>query len=361
MPPTRRQFLAASAALGLGAAGCGGARKELRVFVYSGGHEKVMRELFVPAFEKQTGVPAVLDAGWWDSVGKLKASPPGQPAYDLVIIDATQGYPAIREGMFAKLDLQNIPNHKNLTPAALDNWVFKKGCAIPFPDSVMTLAYRADGVPFRPKRWADLLRDEVAGKVGLYNAFYMSLYTFACMKVDSEGRAGEAAREVEKDLDGVLAFAKKHRDRVKLWWPTSNDMIQALGQKDCALGNMHSPEYRMAMRANPELRAAVPAADRAFVQVMWVVPADTPKKELAEAAINLIFSEEMQLGFARSGSATALPSVARRVAAEDPTWGETYPSTPAQFAALRYYPYDAYFRDWDRLGRIWDREILRKG
>ena len=37
----------------------------------------------------------VLDAGWWDMLPKLKASPPGQPVYDLVMTDPTQGQPAI--------------------------------------------------------------------------------------------------------------------------------------------------------------------------------------------------------------------------------------------------------------------------
>jgi spermidine/putrescine-binding protein len=362
MQPTRRQFLAASvAAAGMGLSGCRSrSRPELRIFVYAGGHERTMRDLFVPEFEKQTGATVVLDPGWWDSIAKLKASPADQPAYDLVITDATQGFAAIKEGMFQKLDLANIPNYKNLSPAVLDHWVFKEGYAIPFPDSVMTLAYHHDLVPFKPARWLDLLRDEVRGKVALYSSFYMSLYTFACMKVDQEDRPGEAAKEIEGNVDGVLAFARKHRNRVKFWWPTSNDMILALAQKDCALGNMHSPEMLKALREKRELRAVVPDADRAFVQVMWVIPEGTPHKTLAESAINLIFSEKMQLGFARNGSATAVPSVAKTMADEDPFWKQIYPSTKEQLATLRYYPYDAYFRDWDRIGRIWDREILRK-
>jgi spermidine/putrescine-binding protein len=361
MHPTRRRFLATTAAVGLGLGGCRGkSRPELRIFVYAGGHERTMRKWFVPEFEKQTGAVAVLDPGWWDSIAKLKASPPDRPAYDLVVTDATQGYPAIKEGMFQKLDLANIPNHKLLAPAVLDNWVFKDGYAIPYPDAVMTLAYHKALVPFTPSRWSDLLRDEVRGKVSLYNSFYMSLYTLACMKVDQEGRPGEAAKEIDKNIDSVIAFAKKHRDRVKFWWPTSNDMILALAHKDCALGNMHSPEMLVALREKPELKAVVPDADRAFVQVMWVIPEGTPNKELAETAINLIFSESMQLAFARTGSATALPSVAKTMAAEDPYWKQIYPSTKEQLATLRYYPYDAYFRDWDGIGRIWDREVLRK-
>jgi len=360
-PPTRRQFLGATAGLGLALAGCGRRREQLRIFVYAGGHEKTMREVFVPAFEQETGAQVVLDPGWWDSVPKLKAAPAGQPPFDLVVIDATQGYPAIKDGLFQTIDLANVPNHKLLTPAVLDNWVFKDGYGIPFPDSVMTLASHKKLVPFRPSRWSDLLRDEVRGKVALYNSFYMSLYTFACMKVDSEGRAGSAAEEINKNIDGVLKFAKANRERVKFWWPTSNEMIVALAHKDCALGNMHSPEMLTALRERPELGAIVPDADRAFVQVAWVIPVGTKRKALAEAAINLIFSEDMQREFAKRGSATAVLSAAKATAAEDKYWGQIYPSTEQQFKTLRYYPYDAYFRDWDGISKAWDREVLRKG
>ncbi len=320
-----------------------------------------MRDLFVPAFEKQTGARVVLDAGWWDAIAKLKASPKGKLAFDLLITDATQGYPAAREGLFGKINLDNIPNYKNLTPAVLDNWVFKEGHGVTFPDSVMTLAYRPDSIGFAPSRWDDLLRDDVRGKIALYDSFYMSLYTFAAMKVAREGKPGIAHAEIERDLDGVLAFAKDNRDRVAFWWPTSTDMLTGLSHKDCALGNMHSPEMVKALREQPELAAVVPEEDRAFVQLFWAVPDGTSKKDLAEAAINTIFSEEMQLAFARQGSASAVPAVAQKVVAEDPLWKRIYPSTEAQFRSLQYYPYDAYFKDWDHVNEVWRREVLRKG
>src|SRR5262249_7320034 len=119
---SRRRLLQQTAAIGLAAAGCqrgpapgtGEVRnQQLRVFIYSGGLEKTMRAAFVPEVERQTGATVILDPGWWDSIPKLKASPPGQPAFDLVVTDPTQGYPAIREGLFQKLDLARIPNHTN--------------------------------------------------------------------------------------------------------------------------------------------------------------------------------------------------------------------------------------------------------
>jgi hypothetical protein len=67
------------------------------------------------------------------------------------------------------------------------------------------------------------------------------------------------------------------------------------------------------------------------------------------------------LAFCREGSLTSLPAVAARMASEDPLWKRIYPSTEAQLQCVRYYPYDAYFRAWDHINEVWDREILRKG
>ncbi|MFO0877766.1 MAG: extracellular solute-binding protein [Gemmataceae bacterium] len=363
-PLNRRGFLLGSAAL---LAGCRGSSRSgpfagqtLRIFVYAGGHEKTMREVFVPRFEAETGATAILEAGWWDSIAKLKASPPGRPAFDLVITDATQGYPAIKEGLFAQLNLDHIPNHKLLAASALDHWVFRDRYGVPYPDAVMTLAFQRDLVPRTPATWGDLLADDFRGRIALYNSFYMSLYTFACMQAAVEKKPGTAADRVRRDLDGVLRFAREQRDAVKFWWPTTTDMILALARRDCAAGNMQSPEMLQALRDEKTLGAVVPEADRVFVQVMWCVPEGTPRQALAEKAIDLIFSAEMQKEFARRGSASAVLEVAQAMADEDPFWKSIYPHTPEQLAAIRYYPYDTYADHWDDIASFWDRHVLRK-
>lgn len=372
-PLTRRGFFEAAGAAGLAAvAGCssgdpGGGKggefkgQKLRVFVYTGATETMFREVFVPRFEAATGATVVVDPGWWDSIPKLKASPPGQPAFDLVLTDATQGYPAIKEGLFQKLDLTRIPNTANLSPSVLDTWVYRDGYGVTFPESMMTLAYNKEMIDFEPNCWGDLLKDGVKGKLGIYNSFYMSLYTFACMKVSLEGRPGTAHAEVGNNLKGVFAFAKEHRDRVKFWWPTSTDMVLNLTQKNCAAGNMHTREILQAMPHRKDLGAVVPAEDRACVQVMWVVPEGTRVKALAEEAINLLLSEAVQTEYARGGSMTPIASVAKRTADRDPLWKQIFPSTEEQLRAVQYYPYEAYFKDWDDIATTWDREVLRKG
>ncbi len=336
------------------------AGQTLRVFIYSGAWEKVFRESFVPKFQARTGATVIPDPGWWDSIPKLKASPPGDPVFDLVLTDATQGYPAIKEGLFQKIDMARLTNKEQLSPSVLNNWVYKEDYGITFPESVMTLAYNKKLLDFTPTNWGDLLKDEVKGKIGIYNSFYMSLYTFACMKVAQEGKPGTAAAEMDKNLSGVVNFAKENRDRVKYWWPTSTDMALNLSQNNCAIGNMHSPDMLIAMRQNPELAAVVPDTDRAFVLLMWVIPTGTKRKELAEEAINFLIGDEMQTAFAEGGSMTSVLPVAQKVAQKDAFWKQIYPSTEAQLKKLNYYPYDAYFKDWDGVVSAWDKEILRK-
>ncbi|NEQ25277.1 MAG: extracellular solute-binding protein [Microcoleus sp. SIO2G3] len=336
------------------------AGQTLRVFIYSGAWEKTFREQFVPQFQARTGATVIPDPGWWDSIPKLKASPPGQPAFDLVLTDATQGYPAIREGMFQKIDMARIANKDKLSQSVLNNWVYTEGYGITFPESVMTLAFNKDLINFTPTSWADLLKDEVKGQLGLYNSFYMSLYTFAAMKVAQEGKPGTAAAEMDRNLAGVMQFAKDNRDRVKYWWPTSTDMALNLTQKNCAIGNMHSPDMLIAMRQSQQLGAIVPEVDRAFVQLMWVIPEGTKQKELAEEAINFLMGEEMQTAFAQNGSMTSSLPVAQKIANQDSFWKQIYPSTEAQLEKVVYYPYDAYFKDWDNIVAAWDKEVLRK-
>ncbi|HUR52623.1 MAG TPA: extracellular solute-binding protein [Gemmataceae bacterium] len=358
--PTRRQFLAATALATL-AAGCGRRKQRgLTVFVYSG-LDKIFETHFVAPFREKTGANVTLDAGWWDAIGKLKASPKGEPAYDLVLTDATQGYPAIKSGMFRQLDFDKIPNHKALAPAALDNWVAKERYGVTFHESAMTLGFDPKQVKDAPTGWGDLMREDLREKLSLYNSFYFSLYTFACMKAAADGKPGTAHQLVTDDINGVLAFAKRERERVRFWWPSGPKMLQDLTQGNFAAGNGHSVTFLQAVKEKPDLGFVTPEADRAFVQLMWVVPADTPNAALAEEAIDFLLSQGVQAAVARAGMGTSHAAAAKEVAAVDPVWAKTYPHTDEHFKTMRYFPYDAYFKDWDRITRAWEEDVLRKG
>ena len=101
--------------------------EKLRIFTYAGAWgESVHQEFRAPVQGAHGGPNSSSSWGWWDSIPKLKASPPGNPAFDLIMTDATQGYPAIREGLFQKVDMGNIPNAGKFSPEVMSNWVVEE-------------------------------------------------------------------------------------------------------------------------------------------------------------------------------------------------------------------------------------------
>lgn len=333
----------------------------LRIFTYAGAWGDQFTKNFAPLFKKATGADIVVELGWWDSIPKLKASPAGNPAFDLIMTDATQGYPAIKEGLFQKVNMNNVPNAKKFAPEAVDNWVFKEGWGVTWPDAAQTGVFNTKLVKDKPSRWKDLLDKKYDQKLGMYNSFYFSLFTFACMKVDSEGKAGTARDLCNKDLNSVLEFAKSQAPRVNYWWPSSSDMALNLSQGNVHAGNIHSVDAFAPVRGGEPIGVFVPEKDRASFQALWLLSKDTKKKDLAEAAVNLFCSEQFQEVYASDGGfPTAIPSVAAKVAAKDKLWAQINPHTAEQFKNVGYYPYDAYFKQWDQVVDVWDREVLRK-
>jgi spermidine/putrescine-binding protein len=369
---SRREFIERMAAgAGIAATGLGSfvraaeaqefKGQQLRVFTYAGAWGDQFTKNFAPLFKQVTGADLIVELGWWDSIPKLKASPPGNPAFDLIMTDATQGYPAIREGMFQKVSMAKVPNAKKFSPEVMDNWVVKDGWGVTWPDAAQTGVFNTQVVKDAPKRWKDLLDGRFDKKIGLYNSFYFSLFTFACMKVDAEGKAGTAREECNKNLAGVMDFAKKQRDRVNYWWPSSSDMALNLVQKNVHVGNIHSVDAFTPIREKEPIGSFVPDTDRASFQALWLISKDTKKQDLAMKAMDIFCSEAFQETYAKSGGfPTAIPSVAAKVAAGDKLWASINPHKPEHFKNVGYYPYDAYFKDWDNIVKTWDKEVLRK-
>lgn len=383
---TRRTLLAAVAALLGGAAVASTAAPRpyegqfLVIGAYSGPTQKFFEQWFVPEFEKRTGARVTVSYYWWEGIPNLVASLPGPAPYDLMVTDPTQGYPAIlgyissgtadqdqranARSLFARIDWANVPNVKRLHRAVVDNFVVQEGYGVTLAGSGMALVAHRDVAP-APASWGDLLRPDLTGKIGLYDSLYMSLFTFAAMKAASEGKAGHAHEILRTDLDGVLAFAKANRDRVAYWWPNSAKAQEQIVMKGFLAGNMHSQAAANLLKEEKPARILTPAADRAYVQYIWAIPRTSPKKRLAEAALDFLLSPESQRALATIGLQNiGILEVAREVAAKDPVWAAAYPHTDEEYRAIRYYPYDVYLKDgatWARLSRFWEREILRKG
>lgn len=339
------------------------AGRTLTIFTYAGAYESTLRKFLVPAFEQRTGARVVLDPGWWDMLPKLKASPPGQPVFDLVMTDPTQGLPAIKEGLFQQIDLARIPNARLIPRRLQEDWYQANAWGVNFAGSIMVMAFNIEAVSKIPQRWHDLLAPELTGKLSMYDAPYQSLYAFAQIKAGQEGRPGQGYEELKRDLDGVLRFAGEHRNLVRVWWTSTGDFMAKLLQKEVVGGIVHNTGPVAAEGEGKPVRTVSPGEGTAIVQVFWSIPRGTQVKPLAEEFINDFYGTEFQVKWGTVGK-ISVPNLqaAEQAGREDQLYAKFLPTTQAAWDRIRYYPYDIYFDgdNWAKINDVWERQVLRK-
>jgi putative spermidine/putrescine transport system substrate-binding protein len=370
---TRRHFLKGAAAgavastAGLPVAGRAQAKpyagQTITVFTYAGAYESTLRKHFVAPFEQRTGARIVLDPGWWDMLPKLKASPPGQPVFDLVMTDPTQGLPSIKEGLFQKISMENVPNARLIAPRLQQDWYQTNAWGVNFAGSLMAMGYNTEALPKVPEHWHDVLWPDLKGKLSFYDAPYQSLYAFAMIKAGKEGRPGKGYDELKKDLDGVLKFSADNRDMVRVWWTSTGDFMAKLLQKEIVGGVVHNTGPVAAEAEGKPVRTVIPAEGTAVVQVFWSIPKGTQVKRLAEEFINDFYAHDFQVKWGTVGK-IAVPNLkaAEQAGKEDKLYAKFLPTSLAAWDNIRYYPYDIYFEgnNWAKINDVWDREVLRK-
>jgi len=337
------------------------AGQTLTALVYSGINENTWRKHFVPPFEAATGAKVVIDAAWTEGIAKLKTAPGNQAPFDILMTDPIQGYPAIDEGLFRKIDLKNVPNLQKFHKRIVSGRVYDEGWGVPFISSAMTLAWNTEAFPNGLESWTQLLESPARGNMMLYSLYYMSLYTFAAMKAAKDRAVGKAGEMLMNDIDGVLRFAKENRDAVKYWWPSTADAVNALARKNVVAGNIHGNGLLAPLRDKKPVNGRIPPGDVAYVQLFLVSPKNVKNPALVEAGLNYFCSEEFQRASAETGELPSnIPAIAQAHGQKDSIWATAYPHTIAEFDQLQYYPYDAYFKHLDKIRTTWEREIIRK-
>lgn len=336
------------------------AGQTLRLVVYSGLTENLYRDHFIDAFEQRTGATVELEAAWTEAAAKLASARGSDPPYDVIQSDPTQGRPLIDQGLIETLDPALVPNAANFAPRLLETSLWTDGFGLPFHSSAMTLSWNTELVSDGLTEWRQLLTTGGDRGVMIYKLAYMSLFTYAAMKAEADGAPGQAREMFETDLAGVFDYAAANTGNVSYYWPATTDGVNALVRGEVAAGNMHGNGLLATLRAGQPVRGAVPQESIGYAQLMFSLTKGSPVPELGHAALDFIASEDFQRALAASGEyAAAIPAVAQEQAAADEVWAAAFPHTDEDFAALQYYPYDAYYENQVMIEDTWNREILR--
>jgi len=139
----------------------------LVVTSYGGPWEQFLRKEILPGFEAEAGAKVELSVGLSrDWVAKIRASGLRNPPFDVIIANTTWVSAIRKEGFFAKLTTETVPNLNDVWPELRN----KDDIGVITLVGPLGIAYRKDLVSTPPKSWKDLWNAEYKGKLGVYSA-----------------------------------------------------------------------------------------------------------------------------------------------------------------------------------------------
>ncbi|WP_435141754.1 ABC transporter substrate-binding protein [Pseudopelagicola sp. nBUS_19] len=159
-----KYFLATTAALGL-IAGAGHAQdRTLTISVYAFGQDAMAEAVFNP-FEEVCGCEVVIETGnSVERMAKIEANA-ANPVIDMAVMSTQDALSLARQDLLQPLDVAQISSHADLYEAAKDP--LGNGMAVGYSYYATSIVYRSDLVTV--DSWADLLSDDLAGRVALPN------------------------------------------------------------------------------------------------------------------------------------------------------------------------------------------------
>lgn len=159
-----KYLLATTTALALIAGAAQAQDKTLTISVYSFGQDAMAEAVFTP-FEEVCGCDVVIETGnSVERMAKIEANA-ANPVIDMAVMSAHDALSLARQDLLQPLDTAQIPSHADLYESAKDP--LGNGMAVGYGFYATSIVYRSDLVTI--DSWADLLSDELKGRVALPN------------------------------------------------------------------------------------------------------------------------------------------------------------------------------------------------
>lgn len=264
------------------AALCGCAEKKPVLHVYT--WSDYIKPELVQQFERENNCKVVIDT--YDSneamYAKLKA---GATGYDLLFPSSYMVKIMNDQGMLQKLNLDLIPNRKNIDPAYMNLAIDKEmDHSVPYTVTITCLGYLGSKVKDFKPTWAMLDREDLKGRMTMLN--------------DHREVIGSALKflgySINTVADQELAAAKE----VVLRWKKNlakfeNEQYKTgLASGEFLLTHGYSGDLMLVQSENPDIQIAVPEEGSQINFDDMVIPANAPQPELAHKMINFILEPQ---------------------------------------------------------------------
>ncbi|GGF62623.1 polyamine ABC transporter substrate-binding protein [Azorhizobium oxalatiphilum] len=286
---TTVQISAAVLALGL-MTQAAAAETNLTVMGYSGlfqeRYTKAVLEPFMKAHPdiKVTFFPLPSAAAMLGNLRAQKAA----PQVDVVMMDISVSKAGTDEGLFTKIDETNVPNSKDLYPAARVEGV--AGVGVTFDNLV--LLYNTDQVKEAPKSWMDMAEKTYDRKVVIPGV--PDIQGLSLVLILNKANGGtDYLKDVSKGIDAMIKIAPN----VQTWDPKPEVYAPIVtGQASIGAG-WNARAQVNSITSNGKLKATIPAEGTVFQINAISLVANAPNAEAAKVFANYALSPEAQKSF----------------------------------------------------------------
>ncbi len=268
--------------------GSAGLDKELNVFNWS----EYLPDSVIKAFEQKYGVKVNYStfSSNEEMLAKLSA---GGGMYDLSVASDYYIQPMIKQGMIEPIDLNNIPNFKNLLPEFV-NREYDPGnrYSVPYMGNTVSLAVNPEKVKTEITSYADLWKPELKSQIVMVDdqrfILGMVLKSLGYSANDTDPTHLEQAKQTMiKLMPNIKAFDSD-----------SPKTLMISGEASVAF--VWGAEIALAQREVPQIKTILPKEGLMIAFDNFLIPKGAKHKKTAEAFINFLLEPEISAEISRS-------------------------------------------------------------
>lgn len=260
--------------------GCDSGKQQLHVFTWSGYVSDEIRT----GFETEFGVNVIVDTYGTNEDLQAKISV-GATGYDIIMPSDYMVSIMIKEGLLAKLNWDNIPNRKNISPRFLGKYFDPENrYSIPYTFGTAGIAYDASVIESVPDSWSVFWDERYKNQFSMLDdrretlgvALKLLGYSINTTDIEQLNRAKEKLIE--------------QRPLVKQYKSEAEELLIA---GDVVLAHSWSGDAFRAAEKRPDIRYVIPKEGSSQFIDTVCVPKTAPHKDLAEKFINYLLRPEI--------------------------------------------------------------------
>ena len=255
---------------------------ELNIYMWS----EYLSDSVVKGFEDEYGVKVNISYMNSSEEAAAKLTSGGGDQYDLVMPCDADLTGLIKSGKLAEMNLDNLPNLKNLGDA-YKNREFdpENKYAIPYLMNYVYVIYNPETCPVQITKYEDLISPKLKGQIASITGI-RNLFPIALVALGYDPNSTN-----EKEIAAAYEWLQQYMKNTK--YLNSDDTEQGIVSGACSVALVFDGQAGRAIAANPKLKVAELSDPIQLGVDEFVIPANAKNKDNAEKFLNWIMDAKV--------------------------------------------------------------------